>query len=67
MQDASRLTVGLFISAGHHKLGRAALEKVQQCVEVRRQREVESVRKKEEEEEKLRPQVLGVCQKEEAS
>ena len=28
MQDASRLTAGLFMSAGHHELGRMALEKV---------------------------------------
>ena len=51
MQDASRLTAGLFVSAGHHELGRAALEKVRLCIEARRQKEVESVRKKEEEEE----------------
>ena len=67
MLDASRLPAGLIVSAGHHKLGRMALEKVQQCVKVRRQKEVESVRKKEEEEERLRQKVLAVHQKEEAS
>ena len=36
MQNASRLTAGLFVSAGHHELGRMALEKVELCIEARR-------------------------------
>ena len=35
MQDASRLMVGIFVSAGHHELGTAALAKVQLCAKLK--------------------------------
>ena len=35
MQDALRLMAGVFMLAGHHKLGTTALEKVQMCVEAK--------------------------------
>ena len=53
-------------NTGHHELGIAALEKVRACVELKRQKELELVRKRDEEEEKLRQQVLAICGKEEA-
>ena len=66
IQHASRLMVGVFVSAGHHELGTTALEKVGMCAELKRQKEVEASQTKEEEEEKLR-QVLAVRQKDEVS
>jgi len=35
MQDASRLMVGVFVSAGHHELGTTALVKVQLCAKLK--------------------------------
>ena len=40
MADASRLTAGVFVAAGHHELGIAALEKVRACVELKHQKEL---------------------------
>ena len=66
MTDASRLMVGVFIAAGHHELGAAALEKVRACVELKHQKELGVIWKRDEEEEKLQQKVLAVCEKEEA-
>ena len=65
MNAATRLTAGVFVAAGHHELGTAALEKVRACVELKRQKELEAVRKRDEEEEKLRQKVLAIREKEE--
>ena len=35
IQDASRLMVDIFISAGHHELGTTALVKVQLCAKLK--------------------------------
>ena len=43
MADASRLMAGVFIAAGHHELGIAALEKVRACVELKHQKELELI------------------------
>ena len=40
MTDASRLMAEVFIAAGHHELGAAALEKVRACVELKHQKEL---------------------------
>ena len=66
MANASRLMAGVFIAACHHELGIAALEKVRTCVELKHQKELELIRKRDEEEEKLRQKVLAICGKEEA-
>ena len=63
MLDASRLMAGVFIAAGHHELGSTALEKVRACTELKRQRDIEAVQKREEEEDKLQQRVLVVCEK----
>ena len=47
------------------KIGLTALEKVRACHELKRQKELELIRKRDEEEEKLRQKVLAVLQKEE--
>ena len=41
MIAAMRLMAGVFIAAGYHKLGMAALEKVRACVELKCQKELE--------------------------
>ena len=66
MANASRLMAGVFIAACHHELGIAALEKVRACVELKHQKELELIRKRDEEEEKLRQKVLAIHGKEEA-
>ena len=66
MQVASRLTAGVFVAAGHHELGMTALQKVRACVELKCQKELEALRKRDEEEKMLQQKVLAVCQKEQA-
>ena len=53
MLDALRLTAGVFVAAEHHELGSTALEKVRACTELKQQRELKAVQKREEEEDKL--------------
>jgi len=67
MQDALRLKVGVFVSAGHHELGTTALAKVQLYAKLKQQKEVEAAQKKEDEEKKLRQKVLVVHQKDKVS
>jgi len=65
MQDASRLMAGVFVATGHHELGLTALEKVIACHELKHQKELELIWKRDEEEEKLWQKMLVVHQKEE--
>ena len=65
MIAAMRLTAGVFVAAGHHELGTAALEKVRACVELKCQKELKAVWKRDEVEEKLWQKVLAVHEKEE--
>ena len=66
MQDALRLTAGVFIAAGNHELGMTALQKVRACVELKCQKELKALPKRDEEEKKLQQKVLAVHQKEQA-
>ena len=56
------LLAKLNVNTGHHELG----IKARACVELKRQKELELVRKRDEEEEKLRQKVLAIHGKEEA-